>query len=309
MSDLQKKLALIEEGDVLRPANAIVDRKLTRADWESLYPVENQSTFIRDVDQDGVINRCSNCGWELDEENFCQQCNIQFDHDGSVIAGGSDYMHSDAESHLEEEEGDLEDFIVDNDQVEYEHLQDSILDDGSELGLIEVSSDNHSDHSDNHSDHEISEYSEEEEVQELRRNHRKRRRILDSEEEGSQHGPILIPDDDRRNSIVIESEAEESDEEQIRRISTVNLDEDSEEESEGDMEYADDPFERPRNPYIDEYASEEEEEYQPRPVKADRLLASIQRAQENMNTASASKESGSSSSSEDSDDEPADYDL
>lgn len=52
----------------------------------------------------------------------------------------SDYMHSDAGSHLEQEEEDLEDFIVDNDQVEYEHLQDSILDDGSELPPIELSS-------------------------------------------------------------------------------------------------------------------------------------------------------------------------
>lgn len=112
-------------------------------------------------------HRCSNCGWELDEENFCGQCNIQFDHDGSVVAGGSDYMQSDAESHLEEEEEeDLEDFVVDNDQVEYEHLQDSILDDdqGSELCHIEVgSSTNNSDNSDSDVSNSEEEDDEEEE--------------------------------------------------------------------------------------------------------------------------------------------------
>lgn len=136
--------------------------------------------------------------------------------------------------------------------------------------------------------------------------------INDSDDEGSQCGLILIPDDDHRgNSILIESEAEESGEEQIRRISSVCLDQDSEEESEDEMEYADDPFERPRNPYVDDFASEEEEEEQPRPVKVDRFLASISRAQQNMSTASASAsiKSGSSSSSEDSDDEPADYNI
>lgn len=54
-------------------------------------------------------------------------------------------MQSDAGSHLEEEnEEDYEDlsgFVVDNDQIEYENLpEDDILDDGSELPPIEVSS-------------------------------------------------------------------------------------------------------------------------------------------------------------------------
>ena len=42
-------------GDLLRPENVIWDKKLTRADWEVLYPVENQSSYIRDQDQDGVM--------------------------------------------------------------------------------------------------------------------------------------------------------------------------------------------------------------------------------------------------------------
>lgn len=42
--------------DLLRAEGTIRERKLTRADWLDLYPVENQSTnYIRDVDQDGVM--------------------------------------------------------------------------------------------------------------------------------------------------------------------------------------------------------------------------------------------------------------
>ncbi|KAI9249803.1 hypothetical protein EDC94DRAFT_322826 [Helicostylum pulchrum] len=128
-------LALQNICDLLCPENAnISEKKMCRADWEGLYPIENQSGYIRDEDQDGIIHRCSNCGWELDEENYCGNCMIHYDSGSIVNDNESDYnMQSDAGSHMEpeedDEEEDLEDFVVEDGQVDYEDvIHDSILD-------------------------------------------------------------------------------------------------------------------------------------------------------------------------------------
>lgn len=69
----------------------------------------------------------------MDEEDFCAQCLIQYEGD-SANGGdnGYDMTMSDAEgegSHHENEE-DLEDFVVDDNQVDFESsIHDAILDD------------------------------------------------------------------------------------------------------------------------------------------------------------------------------------
>lgn len=159
----------------------------------------------------------------------------------------------------------------------------------------------------------------------VRKNRKRRRVINDSEDEGS-HLPITIADEDndeevshRRNSIVV-SESEEEESHTYHRNSAVfsagEDEEMNEEETEDDeVEYADDPFERTRCKYIDDHASEDddEEETKPKPIKVDPLLESIVKAQEKMSNQPVSKQSVSkqsvSSSSEDSDDESADYNL
>lgn len=85
--------------------------------------------------------RCSNCAWELDEELFCGQCLIYYD-DGEDRSNTrhNDEEITDTESHHEQDE-DLEDFVVEDDHVDFENLdQDRILDDSSEIDSdIEIS--------------------------------------------------------------------------------------------------------------------------------------------------------------------------
>ncbi|KAI8334514.1 hypothetical protein EDC96DRAFT_568593 [Choanephora cucurbitarum] len=86
--------------------------RLTRAHWQDLFPTETQSTFIRDIDQDGIIHRCSQCGWELDEDNFCENCQISFDGEiNQTIRDDSDHA-----SHFEQDEEDLSGFVVNDDE-------------------------------------------------------------------------------------------------------------------------------------------------------------------------------------------------
>ncbi|KAI7905276.1 uncharacterized protein BX663DRAFT_502321 [Cokeromyces recurvatus] len=105
-------ITLQQLSNFFRPANAIPSTRLTRADWIQLYPIDNQANCIRDEDEDGVIYRCSQCGWELDEENFCSNCMITFTVDRP---NNDNFEVSDTESHHEDER-DLSDFVVDDDE-------------------------------------------------------------------------------------------------------------------------------------------------------------------------------------------------
>lgn len=70
--------------------------------------------------------RCSQCGWELDEEHFCATCGIQYETEGTSRANATEI--SDTESHHEFEE-DLSDFVVDDNEVAYspDNSEDEIL--------------------------------------------------------------------------------------------------------------------------------------------------------------------------------------
>ncbi|KAG2234902.1 hypothetical protein INT48_000329 [Thamnidium elegans] len=160
-------LALQNICDLLCHENANKEKKMCRADWEELYPIENQAGYIRDEDQDGIIHRCSNCGWELDEDNYCGNCMIHYDNGSIVNDNESDYnMQSDAGSHMEpEEDEDLDDFVVEDGQVDYEDvIHDSILDEDDEddmsNGEVEMTysyGDNDQEEVENFSDNEFPE--------------------------------------------------------------------------------------------------------------------------------------------------------
>ncbi|CAO3638043.1 unnamed protein product [Mucor hiemalis] len=298
-----QNIALQNIIQILWPENRIPERKLQRSDWLELYPVQNQGNYIRDEDGEGLIYRCSNCAWELDEELFCGQCLIYYD-DGEDRSNTrhNDEEITDTESHHEQDE-DLEDFVVEDDHVDFENLdQDRILDDSSEIDSdIEIST-----------IHINDDDSEEDEV---RVRSRKRRRIRDEDDDSSVNSVISIEDDDRNrdtlNSRTSSRFIVDSDEE---------LDEELDEEEDEEEEYPDDPFSRKRNVYIDDYADEDEEEESitPKQPKVDNVTQLISNAQakmraessgSNMNSSSQIElHSDESSSSAGSDDEP-DYNF
>lgn len=41
--------------DLLRPENSIPEKRLQRSNWLELFPIDNNVTYIRDEDQDGVM--------------------------------------------------------------------------------------------------------------------------------------------------------------------------------------------------------------------------------------------------------------
>ncbi|KAI8082347.1 hypothetical protein BDF21DRAFT_462411 [Thamnidium elegans] len=279
-------LALQNICDLLCHENANKEKKMCRADWEELYPIENQAGYIRDEDQDGIIHRCSNCGWELDEDNYCGNCMIHYDNGSIVNDNESDYnMQSDAGSHMEpEEDEDLDDFVVEDGQVDYEDvIHDSILD-------------------------------EDDEMEPVVRKHRKRRRVIDvseDEDDNVYERPIVIADDDDDDD---DDNNEEDDMSNGEVEMTYSYGDNDQEEVENfsDNEFPEDVFSRPkRSIYIDDVASEDEEE-EIRPKKVDKVLDTIAKAQDRMKRATATpvnkESSSSSSSSDDSEDEP-DYNL
>lgn len=274
------------------PENRIPERKLQRTDWLDLYPVQNQGSYIRDEDGDGVIYRCSNCAWELDEEMFCGQCLIYYDdgEDRSNARRNDDEV-TDTESHHDQDEEDLEDFVVEDDHVEYENLdQDHVLDETSseedsdvDMGAIHINDDD----------------SEEDEVQVRSR---KRRRIRSDDDDSSVNSVISIEDDDVGVSRFNSNNRTSS-----RFIVDVDDEEEEEEESE-DEEYPDDPFPRKRNIFIDDYAEEDEDEERitPKQPKIDSVTQLITNAQAKMRAESSNSKANASSQIEiNSDDDPS----
>jgi hypothetical protein len=66
----------------------------------------------------------------LDEENFCAQCMLQFEGGSTNGDDGYDMTMSDPEESNHEDEEDLEGFVVDDCQVDFEtSVLDPILDD------------------------------------------------------------------------------------------------------------------------------------------------------------------------------------
>ncbi|GAA5807392.1 hypothetical protein MFLAVUS_000753 [Mucor flavus] len=280
-------LALQNICDLLRPENVIKEKKMCRADWEDLYPVENQSGYIRDVDQDGTIHRCSNCGWELDEDNYCGNCMIHYDNGSVVNDNESDYnMQSDAGSHMEPEE-DLDDFVVDDGQVDYEDvIHDSILD-------------------------------EDDDMEPVVRKQRKRKRVInlsEDEDDNVYERPIIIADDDDDDDDDDNNDQDDMSNGEVEMTYGNNDHEEEEEEEEDDYsdEFPEDVFSRPkRSIYIDDAASEDDDEVEEiKPKKVDMVLDTIAKAQDRMkrSTPVNKESSSSSSSSDDSEDEP-DYNL
>ena len=65
-------------------------------------------------------HRCSQCSWELSEDNYCVRCHIQYDGGAvpsqDVPEGGG----SDVDSDMNEPESNLTGFVVSDDDVEYD---------------------------------------------------------------------------------------------------------------------------------------------------------------------------------------------
>ncbi|KAI8968288.1 hypothetical protein BDF20DRAFT_895425 [Mycotypha africana] len=139
-------IALQKMADVIRTEEVVAERKLNAEDWIKLFPHDNQSSYIIDEDDDGIVHRCSRCGWELDEDNFCARCEIQFDgsYDPEVDiprTRGRPAFSNTQEEPIEvasdsdndyEDNRDLEGFVVDDDHVEYEDLDDGLTTDDTD---------------------------------------------------------------------------------------------------------------------------------------------------------------------------------
>ncbi|CEP09516.1 hypothetical protein [Parasitella parasitica] len=97
-------------------------KRLERENWVRLFPIQNNITYIVDEDEDGIIHRCSQCSWELTEENYCVRCEIQYS--GALpIRGNHEGGRSDIDSDIDEPESNLEGFVVSDDEVEYDSDQ------------------------------------------------------------------------------------------------------------------------------------------------------------------------------------------
>ncbi|KAF1800738.1 hypothetical protein V8B55DRAFT_1450394 [Mucor lusitanicus] len=312
--------ALQELADLIRPTPSS-RKRLIRENWVALFPIENNITFIVDEDEDGIVHRCSQCSWELSEDNYCVRCNIQYD--GAMpIRDIPDRDGSDIDSDMNEPESNLDGFVVSDDEVEFDDdvpnsfatqnsrrytIDDSdvesLSDSASAAGAIEISDD--------------------EDMPSLRtRLNRKRRLPIDSDEESLQYLSDAGPAETNEDSSESEDEVEyRSTPRQVYSRPDVS---DEEESDYYQDDFPEDPFTRPSHVsrFIDDVASEddEEEDTSPqRPQKVDAITETINRARSQMeqnnttnsnanNTAAAADSSSSSSSSDDDSDAP-DYEF
>ncbi|KAI8091209.1 uncharacterized protein B0P05DRAFT_526559 [Gilbertella persicaria] len=250
--------------------------RLSRQHWVDLFPIENQASLIRDVDQDGVIHRCSNCGWELDEENYCERCQISFE--GERV----DLEDSDV-SHYEQDEENLSGFVVSDDEaIVYSDRHDDVL------------SGDESTTSASQNPIEINDSDDDDDDMPIRR---KRNPVI----------PLSDDDDEEDQSDSNASHSElsydipENEAEIMDHFRGPDIDDYETEEEE---EFPEDPFER-RSVYIDDYADEsEEEEERPIVYKTDTIMDSITRAKGKMATTSHEIQSSSDTSDDDNSDAP-----
>ncbi|KAI9486875.1 MAG: hypothetical protein EXX96DRAFT_550910 [Benjaminiella poitrasii] len=289
-------LTLQELSNLFRAENAIPSTRLTRADWIQLYPIDNQADCIRDEDEDGVIYRCSQCGWELDEENFCSHCLVTFNVNRRHEIELSDiesYRHSD-------DEENLSDFVV-NDDYPMDYSDDS-----------HVFPDEYISGEEDHP--EPVEISDDEDEIRFGSNNRKRRIELISDDDDNESDS----DNDSDNKSVISISEEENDSHEEDHFDGYRRNmlatEDEEEEEEEEEEESDNSYRRSAvSRFIDDYADEddeEEEEVKEKPEKIDKITENIIRAKNNMasnHSINPSKESSDSSEDDSDESDVPDY--
>ncbi|GAN09021.1 hypothetical protein MAM1_0238c08543 [Mucor ambiguus] len=311
-------------------------KRLTREDWVALFPIENNITFIVDEDEDGIVHRCSQCSWELSEDNYCVRCNIQYD--GALpIRDIPGRGGSDIDSDMNESESNLDGFVVSDDEVEYEDdvptaMQNSrryTIDDSE----VESSSDPSSPaYSNPPAAAGTIEISDDEDVPSApRRLNRKRRLPLDSDEDSDNDVIQYLSDSEEPEINEDPSDSEDNlDEIEYRGAprdvySRPDISDDEESDFYED-DFPEDPFTRPSDisRFIDDAAGEDDdEEYTTpqRPQQLDPITETISRARSQMeqnktsssmmnNSAVVDRSSSSSSSSSSSDDSDApDYEF
>lgn len=101
--------------------------------WKGWYAPS--ANLIEDAEDN--VERCGQCGWELEDE-LCSRCNTYYPDyrsrgdalDESSETGGVDIRFSDDESHQEAESGssDVDGFIVEDNHIEYDSAPDTFSD-------------------------------------------------------------------------------------------------------------------------------------------------------------------------------------
>ena len=85
-------------------------------------------------------NRCSNCAWELDEQLFCSQCLIDYgDNSGNHATDSQDISDMDSRGEEEDDE-ELNDFVVGDGHVEYEERDSDAIHDDSDSEVQSIGS-------------------------------------------------------------------------------------------------------------------------------------------------------------------------
>ncbi|KAL9559238.1 hypothetical protein MBANPS3_000505 [Mucor bainieri] len=313
-------------------------KRLAREDWVALFPIENNITFIVDEDEDGIVHRCSQCSWELAEDNYCTRCNIQYD--GALpMRNIRDRGESDIDSDMNEPESNLDGFVVSDDEIEFEDDEPATIRGGRRYtnynSDVEAFSNPPSPTHSNPSSvaHTIEILSDDEDLPTLpiRLNRSTRRIILtsdDDDDDDSDNDAMQYISDGNTPEINGDPSESEDNLDEIEYRGTprdvysrpdVSDDEDSELYED---DFPEDPFSRPSgvSRFIDDAAEEDDEEEYTAPQrhqKLDPITETINRARSQMEqnktsnstiNNTAADDNGSSSSSDDDSDAP-DYDF
>ncbi|KAK4512285.1 adenosine kinase [Mucor velutinosus] len=326
----------INTADLIRPTPSS-RKRLIRENWVALFPIENNITFIVDEDEDGIVHRCSQCSWELSEDNYCVRCNIQYD--GALpIRDASERGGSDIDSDMNESESNLDSFVVSDDEVEFDDDAPSsfvtrnsrryTIDDPDDESLSGGLSPTHSNPPSAVGTIEISD--DEDVPSPPTRLNRKRRFILDSDEESDNDVIQYLSDSGTPDINEDPSDSEDNlDEVEYRNAprhiySRPDISDDEDSDFYED-DFPEDPFTRPSDVsrFIDDAADEDDEEEDTtpqRPQKIDSITETINRARNQMvqnktssnnvsNAAVVDSSSSSSSSSSDDDSDAPDYEF
>lgn len=302
--------ALQQLADLIRPTPSS-RKRLIRENWVALFPIENNITFIVDEDEDGIVHRCSQCSWELSEDNYCVRCNIQYDgalpiRDIPGIGG------SDIDSDMSDPESNLDGFVVSDNEVEFDDdvprnfptsSRRYIIDDSDVESMSNPPSPTHSNSPSAAGTIEISD-DEDSPSFSYRMINRKRRIPLDSDEESVQY----LSDDGTPETNEDPSESEDNlDQVEYRSApprQVYSRPYISEEEESDDYQddFPEDPFTRPSHVsrFIDDAASEDDEEEVTtlqRPQKVNPLDETINRAKIQMEKARIQMEQNKKSNS------------